>query len=321
MSRKREHLYYIDFLRIVSCIAVMVAHAHLEFVDRCYWSVLMFTLISGAMMLGRKELDIKKLYSKNILRIFTAFLIWSFIYAVTSHVIFPVMDGEPVRIKLMITSIVEGHFHLWYCYMLIGLYIVSPCIKAMLECEEKYGLYLMAVAFVFSILIPSFQNIKVLEWTKSVTDSIGLSGLRFLFYYILGYYIIKYDFTDLQRRIVYIAGVLSAVIYFCFPGGTFMYVWESGFVSGLFVAARYLTVIGNDRVKKTFYILGDAVFLTYLMHDMFNMIFKRFFSDHITKWYDLNLFLFTCILSFSFSLFIKYILKMVHKTDKDILIK
>ena len=96
----------------MSCIAVLVAHSHLDYVYWCYWSVLTFTAISGAVMLNRAEIDIRKLYTHNILRIVKAFLFWSAIYAVYSHVLIPLADGEPVRLKVMLTSIVEGHYHM-----------------------------------------------------------------------------------------------------------------------------------------------------------------------------------------------------------------
>ena len=198
---KRDHLYYIDVLRIVSVTAVILAHAHLEYVYYMYWSVLIFTAISGAMMLGRENLDIRRLYTHNICRIVTAFVFWSAVYSLLQNLLFPLLDGNTVNIKLIITSFVEGQYHLWYCYMITGLFILAPCFKAVIDRDKNLGLYYCLVAFVFSIFIPSFQNIDILKWTATPTGSIGLGGLRFSFYFVLGYYLVTYDLSPALRKL------------------------------------------------------------------------------------------------------------------------
>lgn len=100
LKKTNNRLYYLDLMRIVATFAVVVIHtvginwAELSpvtfnwqicnlFDGISQWCVPIFVMISGALFLNR-EPDIKKLYSKNILRIITAFIFWTVLYGVST---------------------------------------------------------------------------------------------------------------------------------------------------------------------------------------------------------------------------------------------
>ncbi len=302
---KRDHLYYIDVLRVVSVVAVILAHAHLEYVYYMYWSVLIFTSISGAMMLGRENIDIRRLYTHNICRIATAYVFWSAVYSLLQNLLLPLLDGNKVSIKLIITSFVEGRYHLWYCYMIIGLFILAPCFKAVIDKDKRLGLYYCLIAFAFSVIIPSFQNIDILKWTATPTGNIGLGGLRYSLYFVLGYYLVTYDFTPFFRNIIYISGVVFLIPFIAFPNTAFFNIYEAVVMIAIFIAARYLINLKSGRLKKVISTLADSVFVVYLIHDIFNIIYGRIFGSEHSPVYDLGKFCFTLILSFTAGLLIR----------------
>ncbi|MCR5420065.1 MAG: acyltransferase [Lachnospiraceae bacterium] len=302
---KRDHLYYIDVLRIASVVAVILAHAHLEYVYYMYWSVLVFTAISGAMMLGRENIDMRRLYTHSICRIVTAFVFWSAVYSLLQNLLLPLLDGNPISVKLIITSLVEGQYHLWYCYMITGLFILAPCFKAVIDKDIHLGLYFCLVAFVFSIIIPSFQNIDILKWTATPTGNIGLEGLRFSFYFVMGYYLVNYDFSASFRKIIYIAGAIFLIPFIAFPNTAFFNVYEAVVAIAIFVAARYLIDLKSVRLKKAVSTLADSVFSVYLIHDIFNIVYGRIFGREHSPAYDIGKFCFTLILSFAAGLLIR----------------
>ena len=297
-EEKKEHLYYIDFLRLISVTAVIFDHSHMEYVCYLYWSVLMFTAISGAMMLCRRRIDIKKLYTHSISRIVTAFIFWSTVYSLVQHLMFRIADGRDIDWKLIITSIVEGQYHMWYCYMIVGLFILAPCIKAVIDRDDKLGIYLCMVTFVFSIVIPALQNVNILKWTVNTTGYMGLNGFRYVFYFVLGYYLSTYEFNAGYRRMIYLVGTVSLILYLALPNSPFMYVFEAGVTVLLFVAARYLLNFKGEGTKKVLMTLADASFAVYLVHDLFNVIYVRMFGDVHSFSYDTGKFVFTLTLSF-----------------------
>ena len=99
--------YYLDILKIISCIAVIVLHTCskdmklvspfsnryqvLNFFDSvARFAVPIFVMVSGALFLDRnKKIDTKKLYTKNILRLVIAYIFWSIMYGLFMYFIFP----------------------------------------------------------------------------------------------------------------------------------------------------------------------------------------------------------------------------------------
>ena len=87
---REQRAYHLDFLRVFATFAVMVLHLAAQNWDKINvktfewnvfnfynsivrWAVPVFVMISGALFLS-KDIQLKKIFSKYILRIVTAFL-------------------------------------------------------------------------------------------------------------------------------------------------------------------------------------------------------------------------------------------------------
>ena len=125
----------LDFLRILACIGVITIHAagspivhHMVepgtlWYNECLvmdalvrWSVPVFAMLTGFFMLdGNKELPIRKLLTKYVLRMVVALVVWSAFYAATLHM------------SLLPFGSQGGHF--WYLGMVIGLYLSMPILR------------------------------------------------------------------------------------------------------------------------------------------------------------------------------------------------
>ena len=127
---------YIDFLRIIAAFSVIFFHISNQdelttdvnllkifhiFETRLYVGVPLFVMISGVLFLNpERNYNIKKLYGKHIKRMSIAFLLWSPFYALTSCAF------KSTELKDILTRIVTGHVHLWFLFMIIGLYMIVP---------------------------------------------------------------------------------------------------------------------------------------------------------------------------------------------------
>ena len=132
---------YIAVLRIISCMAVVLVHSVSNFI-RLYgevrplivlgasirWCVPVFFMITGACMLNSpKEYDWKTMKEKTINRVIRPYLIWSCIYQIVYCF---QSQTVSVWIKFPIKVILgQGWYHLWYLYVLIGIYICIPVAK------------------------------------------------------------------------------------------------------------------------------------------------------------------------------------------------
>lgn len=226
MMEKKERLIYPDILRIVSVFGVLVIHSISIFWDHipvktgswaafaCIDSIFrfvvpVFVMISGMFMLSpEKDRGIKNLYSKNILHILTSFIFWSFLYALFKNI--PTNPEISFSIKDFILSFIKGEYHLWFLFMIAGLYIVTPILRKIVN-DKKLTEYFLVIWFVFCLfanfakLIPHFGNtiFEVLEKFK-MSVAIQYSG-----FYILGYYLNKHPLNKKFRVPVYILGFLS----------------------------------------------------------------------------------------------------------------
>lgn len=217
MSKARN--YSIDVLRILACFAVVMAHVvgvpilrHtalpgtfdfnlcLSLIGIRRWGVPIFIMITGFFMLDpARNVTIKKLYLKNTLRIFTALVFWSFVYALILRAPFYPFGCQ------------QDHF--WYLGMIIGVYLAVPILRhivaspAMLKYFVIVWLCVMTYEFIGNFVQLPFDMRKVLF--------VEYSG-----YAVFGYFI-KYlstltssDNPNIHkiRRCIYWLGILGLLV-------------------------------------------------------------------------------------------------------------
>lgn len=125
----------LDVLRVLACLGVITIHTagspifhHMVepgtlWYNECLvmdalvrWSVPVFAMLTGFFLLdGNKELPIRKLLTKYVLRMVVALVVWSAFYAATLHM------------SLLPFGSQGGHF--WYLGMVIGLYLSMPILR------------------------------------------------------------------------------------------------------------------------------------------------------------------------------------------------
>ncbi len=225
-SKLLERTVYLDYLRVAGIFAVIILHLAAQnwactdvnqftwqvfnFFDSIVrWCVPIFVMISGALFLGR-EIPIKTLYSKYVLRMVTSFVVWSTVYAAA----FPRKS-----LKDTLKVLIRGHFHMWFILMTIGLYICIPLIKSIAESQDRIKYYLF-LAFIFAFAVPEISTLtgdfagKQIIWGVSlIMKDIKKMKIHIVLgyssYFILGYYLNNIELSKKQRSIIYLAGVIG----------------------------------------------------------------------------------------------------------------
>ncbi len=221
---------YYDYLRVLATFAVIILHVAAQnfrkvelgsfewnvfnFTDAAVrWCVPIFVMISGALFLdNNKPLTLKKLYSKNILRIVTAFIFWSAIYAT-----YNVLNGKDLRDGILL--FVKGHYHLWFLFMIAGLYVIVPLLRK-ITASKSATQYFIAIGFIFSFLIPRTINLLQILEIPHTTDllkaiSTAFDNVYFNFtagfvlYFVLGFYLSHYHIKKPLRIGAYAVGILA----------------------------------------------------------------------------------------------------------------
>lgn len=240
-SSERREIYY-DCLRIVATFAVMILHIATQnsgvdaetfewkvfnFYDSMVrWAVPVFVMISGALFLSREQ-SIERIFKKNILRIITAFIFWSAIYAAIN-----LITGNS-ELHNALREWVEGPTHLWFLFMIVGLYILVPLLQKMVSSVDLTR-YFVLVSLIFTFLMPYAVTLfSVYAGNNYVIDKIAIIASsivsKFSFYFTLGYvsyFVYGYYFSQVKvkgkkKLIIYLLGIIGSMIsiwsYVIFP--------------------------------------------------------------------------------------------------------
>ena len=225
-----EREIWLYFLTVSACFAVVWGHVAAEvflnaatpfqwwignFTD-CLtrWCMTAFIMVSGYLLLNpAKQYTYAEFYKKRAGRILIPLIFWAFFFtALTAarHV----FNGVPVTLSSFFTPILTGHpyYHLWYLYMLAGLYILTPFLKAGMRIVPSRWLTTICVML---FVIPTAVN--TYSWFVLKKDFISdypfiVWSLYFLGYYLGGYLIGKKTRIKTKTSILVIGLATSIII-------------------------------------------------------------------------------------------------------------
>lgn len=277
-SNRVHRIWSLDLLRILASFGIVVLHAsplsaeHAG-VDGLPWKIVItisilfrwcvpaFFMISGALFLSpERKLSTARLYKKTILRIASCFIFWSAVYAVAHCVIMG--KGK----WTFINQLLRGHYHMWYIFSILSLYMLTPLLRKMTE-NRKLTEYFLVLGFVFTFLLPrslafiqlfSPPHADVIASMQSAVAQLNpLPGACTLYYFVLGYYLRAYPPSSMLRRIMSVAGVIG---YLATVPLTIWHSAKLGSVSGQFYDPSSMTVLA---MAIGMYLFFDARFASY----------------------------------------------------------
>lgn len=203
--KDQQKIYWIDNLRVLATISVIFLHVSATIfvqygsVSDSYWwtafiynsltrfSVPVFLMLTGALMF-RKTYEIGDFLKNKFLRIVLPFLFWSIIYIMYdfSYILFNRNIDFYKKLKIILIHLRDGsQYHLWYVYMIIGIYlfipIISKWIRNATKKEIRYFLIIWFVVMLFNQ--PYIIDLEI----KPAINFRYFSG--FMGYLVLGYYL------------------------------------------------------------------------------------------------------------------------------------
>ncbi len=233
VSKPQERLWPLDLLRILATFGIVLLHvsplpAEYAVVDTLPWQVSIsisilfrwcvpvFLMISGVLFLSPwKSLSVSRLYRKNILRIVTCFIFWSAFYAV----VYCLLNGKGKWTFL--NQLLRGHYHMWYIFITLGLYMLTPLLRKITE-NKRATEYFLVLGLIWIFLLPrllSFIQIFMLPHAdviaslqSAVTQANPFSGSCAMYYYVLGYYLYAYPVRTKERRAMIAAGAIGCML-------------------------------------------------------------------------------------------------------------
>lgn len=217
MPTHQERKLYLDVLRVAATVAVVLIHVstlhYYEFLPRSLgwltinlydgmarWAVPVFVMISGALFLDpARDFSLRRLLSKNVVRILAAFGFWSFVYACIYA------NGFQDFLYQLLT----GHFHMWFMLMIAALYLLIPLYRKFTATPEHVK-YFLVIGALTGFLIPELLSIPALATLKNSLGKLcSYTGLGYSVYFVGGWYLSTADFSKRQRKIIYVLGIVG----------------------------------------------------------------------------------------------------------------
>jgi surface polysaccharide O-acyltransferase-like enzyme len=332
---------YLNVLRVLACIAVIIFHVFSNVVNSFgksltelekyistiliniwLWHVPSFVMISGVIFLNReKEITIRNLIKKYILRILLALFIFGIPFAFMEIFFNSHYQFNFTQIGITILNVFEGKLwdHMWYLYMIAGLYMLLPLFKLFVNQASKEILeYVLVILFIFTSIIPTFQNIVPFKFGIYIPiNSV------FVFYLLFGYYIHQYDIRVNNKLLILM--VLLYVLYISLMPLNKKFISNTTII-GLYSNISPLVVLitfcifcylrQNINSNKVFDFLSPQIFGMYLIHQFFLNIFFKFIKFTPDKYplilVIINITGMTIILSLLFSIIARKI-KIIKK--------
>ncbi|WP_245845690.1 acyltransferase [Mucilaginibacter xinganensis] len=222
--------YGFDILRVIACYMVIQAHAgEFYYIGNggkitntldAYWvgwynpiciiSVPLFVMISGLFLFP--VTDIPAFFKKRFSRILVPFVLWCIFYALYYYA-----KGY-VDLNTTLTNIANIPLnygarigHLWFVYMLLGIYLFAPIISPWIQTASRKSMEFYLVLWAVTLTIPYIHLVIPDIWGETFWNRTPMlyyfSG--FLGYVVLANYIKRYHMEP--RPWNYTAGVILII--------------------------------------------------------------------------------------------------------------
>lgn len=191
VNTTKEHIGWVDLLRITACFLVVLAHCcdpfvaqfdnnRFDFLSGTSWGSLvrpcvpLFVMMTGVLLMPVRE-DMTVFYKKRIGRILIPLIFWSLLTPLFYYLylngagvvtVSPNIVAEEHTLSAMLTRLYTFVFNfsyatipLWYLYMLIGIYLIMPVVSAWLHSASQKDVKLFLKLWIASMCLPYFQMV------------------------------------------------------------------------------------------------------------------------------------------------------------------
>ncbi|HMX41505.1 MAG TPA: acyltransferase family protein [Saprospiraceae bacterium] len=193
-------LYWPDRLRnlatlmvIIIHVAAPVAHSYPDQQSAWWWynnfwngltraGVPLFVMLSGYLLLS-KDYPLSDFLRRRFSRVVVPALFWMLVYSIYNHIRY----GKPATWQEALVGFWTGpvHIHLWFIYLIIGLYLIYPILRPWVRvASERDFLYFFALCAFCTWgvkILWTFFGVGTGIYFELFTNNCG--------YFVLGYYL------------------------------------------------------------------------------------------------------------------------------------
>lgn len=238
-ENSKKEITWIENLRAVATIAVILLHVSaqmtysfnkLSIID--WWAanfyesltrfaVPTFLALTGYLTLGRNY-NLYDFLKRRLSRILIPFVFWSSIYIFYKLSIYYLKSGNPLDFNYILDFFWKklmfgADYHMWYIYMLIGVYLILPMMNKWIIASTKNELiYFMGLCIIGTTI--HYYPLNILESGVNLDYFSKYWGCIVFGYYLVNYGKIEYNFKNSA-----FLGLLFMISFFLISLTTFYY--------------------------------------------------------------------------------------------------
>ncbi len=248
-SKKRQRTPYLDILRVLACLLVILIHTPIRQYDTYYntpslagalYTVLvavncnLFFMITGALLLPVKMTG-RRFVKRRLTVVLPPLVVWTVVYLL-EHT-FLLHNFTPRLLTSIFFHPVEGL--LWYVYVLAVIYVTLPLVSRCIDAIGKRGVEVILVLWVLSSFIPYQHGVfmEASQWSHNMFGAFA----NYYGYVLLGYYMHRYGLPVFTRQhgwkwaLLLVFGIVVMPLFEFLVQGRFGISWQ-----------QHLDTITND---------------------------------------------------------------------------
>lgn len=236
---RKERIVFLDYLRVIACFMVILVHtcefyylgdggvrfalpsdrAWVAWVDGALRESVPLFVMASSYLLMPLTMSASAFLRRRFVRVFVPFVIWSVLYAVLPVLWGTVEDSIGERLARLTYTFNDDSGHLWFIYMLIGVYLTMPVLSPWLSQVSKKG----EQAFLAVWFVTTFWG-YLQPWLGDIWGKALWNDFHALYYFsgFIGYVVLAHYIREHVRwskaRTVAVALPLIAVGYLITAG-------------------------------------------------------------------------------------------------------
>ena len=239
-TQLQRRIPYLDILRVVACLLVILIHTPIRQYDAYYnspsiasavYTVLvavncnLFFMITGALLLP-VTMTSKRFIKRRLRVVLFPLIVWTIVYLL-EHA-FLLHNFTPRLLASILFNPVEGL--LWYVYVLLVIYVTLPLVSKCIEAIGKRGVETLLVLWVLSSFIP-YQHGIFIEASQYSHNMFGAFA-NYYGYVLLGYYMHNYGLPIFSRAhglkwaLLLLFGIVVMPMFEFLVQGNFGITWQ-----------------------------------------------------------------------------------------------
>ena len=291
------------------------------------WCVPIFVMITGVLFLNpEKNISLDKIIKKYVFRIVLAIIMFGIPYCFMEIFFEDKFSFKFSQIGIAALNAIQGKSwdHMWYLYMIAGLYLLIPLIKIFVIGTPKDIMkYVLAVLFIFTSIIPSLESI--LPYKFGIYIPINSV---YVLYLLLGYYI-HYNKIEIKNSILFVL-IMAYVLFAVFMplnknfvsltnGGHIILTGYNSPIVVMVTLCIFCFLHQRNKTNKTMDIIAPLCFGIYLIHTLFINFLYKFIDISPEKYPLIIVIILTTVITILLSICFSHLARKIKIIRKYIL--